>query len=534
MRKVIIGYSEWDNNNQVKTQALHINQCGYDTDKTKRATIVNASRNTPFFLKRVSDDATVFKGNVRNQIADFSLYRTSGEYYLECNGMKSYAFKIAKNRMFDVSAPLAVKFMEMSRQDTFDVGSSTGYGWRDSHQFSFELNALAMMYMSDPAYYNAQPYDVYKIAECEYTELRTQTEPNIIWLLKFGAQRYWDWCVNDGVKLHALIKGQLAYFLYLYPYIQNYVSDDFYTKILNLTTEQWSVTTCNKAWYDVSINHNLFTTQSAIGTAKGACPPGYAIVPNLMMWEVARREGLENAQDYFNAAYNNLVWLVNDVDLSDPASTKGQRMNEYITFHALSYAYEMYPDLCPSGTYEKILSVAKVLISRSNNMWDYTQYASEGDLSGANTTVWVNTESKGSGLCNNPGYVGMTAAYYGMARAIKDETIRRKLKQLAVAHIDHAYGRNPLGRHYCYNAPTEFDGAKLGWIERYQGGAGNLQYCIGMLDGSPKNENFPYNPSGDTGYTEGWVAFNSAWNMALAYMTAENATDGIGIFANQQ
>lgn len=533
-RKIVIGYPEWENENQYTRKSWCINQCGYDVDKTKRATITNMKRNTQFSLVRVADDVVVFKGKVKNQIADFSAFQSAGEYYLKCGGVKSYTFTIGENRMFNISAPLAVKFMEMSRQDTFDVGSSTGFGWRDSHQFSFELNALVMMYMANPDYYNSQPYDVYKVNECEYAELQTQTEPNIIWLMKFGALRYYDWGKNQGVQLHALIKGQLAYFLYLYPHISNYVSEDFYTQIRDFAIEQWSVSSCNKSWFDVSgVDDNLFTTQSAIGTAKGMLPPGYAIVPNLMMWEVAKRDGLEGAQNFFDAAYNNMNWLVNSVDLANPAYTKGQRMSEYITFHSLTYFYEMYPDLCPEGTYEYIVNIAKVLISRSNNLWDYTQFQSQDDLSGATSTVWVNKETKGSGLCNNPGYVGMMNVYYSLARVIKDEVIVKKLKQLAITHLDHAYGRNPLGRHFCYTATEEFDGAKLGWVKRYQGGAGNLQYCIGMLDGSPKEENFPYNPSGDTGYTEGWIAFNSAWNMSLAYLVAENCANGIGIFAKE-
>lgn len=518
----------------VPNTSIYINHCGYDVDKPKRATMPSATDGKIFLVKRFDDDEVTLAGLVEDGIADFSDIEKAGRYYIESGGSQSYEIIVGENRIFDVSAPLAVKFMEMSRQDAFDVGGDTGYAWRDSHQFSFELSALAMMYMSNPSYYEAMARDVYKVDECEYEELRTQTEPNIVWLMKFGAQRYWDWCVNDGIQLHALVKGQLPYFLYLYPHIQQYVSEDFYTKIRDMTVSQWNVGTCNKAWYDVSINHSLFETQSKIGTVKGACPPGYAIVPNLMMWEVAKRDGLENAQNYFDAAYNNLMWLVNDVDLSDPANTKGQRMSEYITFHALTYAYEMYPDLCPAGTYDKILDVAKLLISRSNNMWDYCQYKTAGDLSGADSTRWVNMETSG-GLCNQPGNVaGFMAIAYSLARVIKDEEICKKLRQLAVSHLDHVYGRNPHGRHFCYTATQEFDGAKLGWTERYQGGAGNLTYCVGVLDGSPKEESYPYDPDASTGYTEGWVAFNSAWNMSLAYLCGENAkiTDGIGIFAN--
>lgn len=40
-----------------------------------------------------------------------------------------------------------------------------------------------------------------------------------------------------------------------------------------------------------------------------------------------------------------------------------------------------------------------------------------------------------------------------------------------------------------------------------------------VLDGSPKNAHYPYHPEkGSTGYTEGWVTFNTPFNTSLAYL----------------
>lgn len=531
-KKIIIGYEERTNDNQVADKKWYINQCGYDVDKSKRATFTNGVRGCTFYLKDSTTNKVVFTGIIYNQIADFTKFTTVGEYYLECRGVKSYSFKIAENRILDVSLSNALKFMEMSRQDAFDVGGNTGYGWRDSHQFSFELNSLVIMYMSNPSYYNNLPKNVYKVNECEYTELQNQNEPNIIWLIKFGVTRYYKWATEKNIQLHALIKGQLAYFLYIYPYITDYITREFYEQIRDFTISQWSINSCNKTWYDIGSNyHNLFSTQSLVGGIKGCLPPGYAIVPNLMMYEVLKRDGIDGYQNYLDSAINNLVWLLS-LDLTDSKYTKGQRMNEYIVIHNLTYAYEMYPSLCPSNTYQTILNIAKTFISRSNNIWDYRQYRTKNDLTNNTSSLWVNEETTG-GLCNQPGNVaGFLGVCLMLARVINDNIISNKLKQIGIAHIDHVYGRNPLGRHFCYAATNEFDGAKLGWVKRYQGGFGNLGYCVGVLDGSPKETNYPYNPNGDTGYTEGWVAFNTPWNMSLAYLCAEdkNITDGIGIF----
>lgn len=514
------------------TALWFVNQTGYDTDKSKRATYMGSE--TSFTVNDAETNETIYQGTITNNIADFSQLVTAGEYYLQTASASSYDFKVAVNRIWNVSAEVALDFMAQSRQDAFDVGGNTGYAWRDGHQFSFELNGLVMQYMSNPSYYESLPYDIYKANECEYTELQTQDCPDIIWLMKFAVMRYYDWNVNDGIQLHALIKGQVAYFLYLYPYITDYVDSAWYQTIRDWIITQWSVTTCNKSWYEVTggINHSLFETQSKIGTVKGMLPPAYAIVPNLMMYEVATRDGLSNANNFMTAAENNIAWLVNSVDLTLPANTKGQRMSEYIPFHALTYAYEMYPSHCPSTTYSKIVEVANVLISRSGNLWDYTQYQTAGDLSGASTTVWNNAENQTSGLANNPSYISMMGVYLALARVITDSSIKARLKQLAMAHNDHGFGRNPLGRCYDYKATEDFDDAKLGWVSRYTGGLGHLDNVVGVLDGSPKEANYPFDPSASTGYSEGWVAFNSAWNMGLAYLAGEKQ-NGIGIFAQQ-
>lgn len=527
---------EWENENQSDTKAWYISQIGYDTDKPKKATFTNGIRGTEFTLKKASDDSVVYTGEIKNQMADFSDFTTTGVYYLSCDGINSYTFTIADNRIWNVAALPSLKFMEMARSDTFDVGyAPSSFAFRDSANYSFELNGLVMQYMSNPSYYESLPWNVYKASECEYAELRVQDCPNIIWLMKFAVMRYYDMNVNDSKKLDAFLKGQLAYFLYLYPSIMQYIDSNWYETIRDWAISIWSVSGSDTSWNTSLSDNNLFSVQSTINTTdtKGSCPPGGFVVPNFMMYEVCTRDGLNSANDFLTSAINNLNWLVNDVDLTLPVNTKGQRMSEYIPFHALTYAYEMYPTHCPNNTYSKITEVANVLISRSYNIWDYTQYQTAGDLSGATTTIWNNNQSQTSGLANNPGYVGMMGVYYALARVITDTTIKARLKELAFSHMAHGFGRNPLGRCFDYKATEDFDGAKLGWVSRLSGGYGHLDNVIGVLDGSPKNPSFPYDPSGSTGYTEGWIAFNSAWNMALAYLNGENAsiTDGIGIFA---
>lgn len=519
-----------NNNQDTSTVAIFINQSGYDIGRSKRATVTNAKNGTTFYIKNTSDEI-VYTGIIEFQIADFTEFNVIGEYYLNVGSINSYNFKIDNNYIATISQRPALDFMCQSRQDTFKVGANTGYAWRDSHQFSFELHSLCMQYLSNPSYYNSLEYTIPSIDTCEYTELQTQNEPDIVWLIKFAVTRYYNWYTVESCKPHALIKCQLPYFLYIYPYISSYVTEEFYTQIRDFTLEVWGYSWANKYWYEVNggLDNNLYHTQSKIGTNKGQLPPGYAIVPNLLMYKIAVRDGLSTdiQNKFYNAFYNNCKWLVDSVDLDNPLNTKGQRMSEYITMTGLTYVYEMYPELCPQHTLEKIERVADVIISRSNNMWDFRQYATKGDITGCQTTLWT------VGTMNEVGNVaGLPAICFAIARVISDENKKKRLKEIAMAHIDAVFGRNPFGRHYGYDATTEIEGVDLGWFEKHLSGYGALSECTGRLDASPKERSYPFDPDSDYGYTEGWVAFNSAWNMTLAYLNGENEniTDALDIF----
>ena len=522
------------NQQDTTTKAIFVNQIGYDSDKPKFATATNFKTGSIFYLKKASDNSIVYSGTVNKQKINFTNFtnNTDDEFYLQVDKKVSYAFKVKENLIFETSIPVAMLFMEMSRTDpVLSSATSTGIAWRDSHQFSFEVNSLVMLYMSNPSYYESLPYNVYRCSECEYEELQTQNEPNIIWLIKYAVTKYYKWATEKDIQLHAFIKGQIAYFLYLYPYIKQYVTEEFYNTIRDFTISIWSVETCNKSWYNETVTHNLFTTESVIGTVKGANPPGYSIVPNLMMYEVLKRDGLEGYQDYFDAAYNSCKWIIDSVDFNDPQTTKGQRMNEYITMTSLTYFYEMYTQECPSGLFDKIKQWANIMISRSNNIWDYRQYRTKGDISGSTETTWVNDYTGTGGLGNQPGNVlGFPAICYSIIRIIDDENIKQRLKEMAVAHFDHGYGRNPHSMHFSNKATSQFDGADNDWGKRMNG-VGDLSWVTGVLDGSPKEASYPFDPSADLGYSEGWVAFNTAWNMSLAYLCAENnEINKIGIF----
>ena len=530
--------------------AVLVNQIGYDTGTSMRATVPNAVDGTKFQVVKVSTGEVVYEGTVIGNVADFTAWdESSGDYYITCAGAQSYNFSIGTNLIYRRSVENALKFMAETRADTFEWGRA-GVGWRDSHQFSFELNGLVLQYMANPSLYDNMDYQIYKVDTCEYEELRVQDEPALIWLIQFAAARYYDLGAVEGKKLHMLIKEQLAYYLYIYPEISEYVDKETYEKIRDYTISVWGENACTEQWYGVSgTNHNLYALQTAFGGLKGSQPPGHSIVPNLLMYEVAKRDGLGDdvAQKFFDAAYDNCAYLVSDdFDLNDPFYNKGQRMSEYITIPALAWFLEEYPGRAPSGLKAAISSWATRTIARSDNMWDIrmavSMAAGDGEYSFHNPSLagtkltqdywtgaaYANADKQADYLSggapkNEPGnQAGLQAVTYAAARVLGSGETSRRLQELGVAAIDDLFGRNPSGRAAFYHFTRDFVGGDLGWYMQYKGGNGMLGGHTAVIDANAPEGCYPYNPDAyNTGYTEGWVSYNTAWNASLAYAAAE-------------
>ena len=49
-----------------------------------------------------------------------------------------------------------------------------------------------------------------------------------------------------------------------------------------------------------------------------------------------------------------------------------------------------------------------------------------------------------------------------------------------------------------------------------------MEGSTAVIDGNAPEGCYPYNPSAyNTGYTEGWVNYNAAWNVSIAYLAAD-------------
>ena len=89
------------------------------------------------------------------------------------------------------------------------------------------------------------------------------------------------------------------------------------------------------------------------------------------MYEFAKREQRPDAERYFEAAYRQAAWMIAHLDWNDPLTTKGQRMSEFLTLTGLGHFLRVYPDRAPPGLAAKVEAWAKVVLRRSENLWDF-------------------------------------------------------------------------------------------------------------------------------------------------------------------
>jgi hypothetical protein len=495
-----------------------LNQSGFNAGAPKRFTAPLAPDGTVFRIRPAAGGKALFEGTIKNHIGDFTSFEpgTSGvEYVVSTDSATSVPFGIGDWWLERITYQRAVDFMIDSRHYVGNdrrrcVGS---YGWRDDHHFGWQLHTLVPQWLSHPSAYERMPRQIRYEAPQDpklWGRLQPPAEnaPDIVKLIHWGA----DVIVTQGTT-HELMKSQLAYFLYAWPWLKAYLPAQNYEVVRDTAFEWWTLPKADHGYpYDESPEHNLLALKTRIGSTKGGYPPGFSIQPNLMMHAVAVREGRADAAIYLEAAVRQATWIVDNLDWNDPRTTKGQRMSEFITVTGLVHLLEAHPGSVPSGLRRKLDQWAEVALRRSENLWDFRKLGDEPDNwtpMGDRPTMW-----------NEPGnVVGFPAIAFALIPHLSDRAAAARLEQIAWAHFDALFGRNPAGRHFSYDAPREIEGVEHGWYGFHVGGIGRLEDARFVIDGSPKNQHFPFRPEvGNVGWTEGWIQHNTPFNLSLAYL----------------
>lgn len=501
---------------------VFLNQSGFNTGAPKRFTAPLAEDGTRFDIVPASGGEPVFSGVVERHIGDFTGFEPGDdrEYIVEVGESRSVPFRIGDWLLERITYQPAMDFMIDSRHyvgnDRHVCGGS--YGWRDDHHFAWQLHTLVPQWLSNPDAYRRMPRQITYEAPTDpklwgRLEPPSPDAPDIIKLIHWGA----DIIVTQGTT-HELMKSQLAYFLYAWPWMKEYLPAQNYEVVRDFVFSKWTEPGADQKYpYDESPEHNLLALKTKIGNTKGAYPPGFSIEPNLLMHEVAKREGRKDAQIYLDAAVRQAAWIVENLDWNDPLTTKGQRMSEFLTVTGLAHLLAEHPGKAPAGLRDKLRTWAEVAIRRSDNLWDFRKLGDAPDQwtpMGNQPTMW-----------NEPGnVVGFPAVIFSLLPHIADEKQRQRLEEIAWAHFDAMFGRNPSGRHFSYDAPREIEGVEHGWYSFLPGGIGRLAEARFVLDGSPKNQHYPFHPEvGNVGWTEGWIQHNTPFNLSLAYLARHSS-----------
>ncbi|MGW6604203.1 hypothetical protein [Streptomyces sp. NPDC055036] len=514
-------------------QPVLLNQSGFGLGESKRFTAPRAEDGATFTITDVSGRVR-YRGKVKGNVGDFTGFnpRDTGDFAVAVTAAAgtgtSVPFGIGAYWTDRVSYQRAVEFMAGSRcyfgdytRKTVDPVSDEygardcmkGVAWRDAAQYSREIQSLIDMYLANPSAFDrirvGADYQGLPVALPEGT-------PDMVRLIYWGVELLLQEKVNDPQ-----FKEQLAAFVYAYPQLDTYIPESVYRRASDHLFASWGDADRDRYYWQAFTPHtgNLFQVYTQVGTGKGELAPGHSVWPNLMMHEVAKREGRDDADRYARAAQNQAAWLIDNLDLEDPRVTKGQRQSESVLVTGLVQFAETYPDKAPPGIKRFVRDWARLAVDRSDNLWDFRRYSDDR---------WTIPAFSGSGA-DDPNEVGNVAGFpasaLAAAKLLGHDPLAARLREIATAQVDNIFGRNPTGRHASYDAPSEeagFEGVENGWFSEYYGGAGLLEGVSGVLDGSPKNGHYPFNPEqGNIGHTEGWVAFNTAWNESLAWRAAD-------------
>jgi hypothetical protein len=514
-----------------------VNQSGYNTNGPKRFTAPLSSGDARFVITHSTGHTVLFSGVVNNGIGDFSPFSPAadtGEFVIKVYGAGrdtgvSYPFAIHPFHLETTFYPPALDFMIDDRSVTGTHPSAYGgCPWRDGTYYSFEVPSLILLWQANASFFkqlpvqisyrkdkervlspafkyimDAEGQDALAVARRYYTTIDPpvgRTVPDIVQLIHWGIGFYLLHPVtrdpSDNAanrKLHAQTVEQFAFFLSAYPTLQQYFTPAFYRQAHDFAFSHWD-------------SAGLFRVNRVVGDGKGRECPGHSIFPNLLMYEVAKREGRSDSSLFFQAACRQTRWIIDSLDWNDARTTKGQRMSEHKLLPALVYFLQRYPQQAPPGLQNKIDQWTAVMLRRSNNSWDFRRYDLDSNWSIPSY--------------NEPGNLaGFPACALAAASVTADSSCKAKLEIIAYGAIDALFGRNPLNACSPYHIENGFTRLEKGWPKAFANNTcARLERVRGTLSSSCPTEMYPFRPGTAFRHPEGWTSFNAAWNAGLAYL----------------
>lgn len=532
-----------------------LNQVGYRTSGPKRFTAPLSPDGSHFEIHAKDDSVILHRGVIEGGVGDFSAFRPNdpaARYVVEVRGGslgdgKSGPFMIREDFYQAEFWQSAVDFLIDSRSV---VGTHpSAYGgcpWRDGTHYDAIVPSLVIFYLADSKRVDAMPRqidweaDKARVLSADFKfdaktpgsegvmdavknyyalEAPKSDAPDVVKMIHWGAGFY---LVNpatkdpsgdpDGRRIHTQTVEQIAYVVWAWPTLKQWLPQSFYDKCRDFCFANWKKSLEVDRWWGATtyLKAADIVGKNPMGGLlhpyKGRHAPGHSIVPNLLMHEVAKREKRDDAEVYMNAAVQQTEWIIQNLDWNDPRTTKGQRMSEHRTIPNLVWFLQKYPDKAPRGLKEKITEWAKVAVKRSDNMWDFRRYDLENEWSIPKLNDVGNSLS-------------LPAIATAASWVVDDPALKRRLEEIAVASVDHVFGRSPALAASAAHPENGFPEIERGWPKSHPANVcARLELCRATFCSSAGTEMYPFNPEGGLRHAEGWVNYGACWCISLAYL----------------
>jgi len=529
---------------------IAVNQVGYFTERPKRFTAPLSVDGTTFRIREQGGDAVLHRGTIRDGLGDFTAFEPAdadSRYVIDLEGgdlnpNTSDPFLIRRKLDKEQYWQTAVDFL-------MDVRSVTGahpsaYGgcaFRDGTYYDAIVPALVKFYLADPEFIEAMPRQIDWEADkarvtardfpfdannpCSggvmdavrnYYRLESPKSdaPDVVKLIHWGAGyilmkpngRDPSSGPDQPGRIEPQTVEQVAYVLWGWPALKKWLPQSFYEQCRDFCFKHWKSSLGISPYWDPK-------TYTVIGDwrgknmhpFKGRHAPGHSIAPNLIMHEVALREGRDDADLYLNAAVRQADWVIENLDWSNPLTTKGHRLSEHRTIPNLVWLLQKYPEQAPEGLKAKITHWAEIAVSRADNLWDFRRFSDE---------LWTIPGMNEVGNSLSLPAIALSASW-----VVDDPVLKKELERIAIASIDHVFGRNPM-LHAAPSHPQQgFPEIERGWPRHYKlDVCARLENVRGNIASMPGSGMYPFQPGKDFRHPEGWANYGASWCISLSYL----------------
>lgn len=535
-----------------------VNQIAFNDGAPKRFTVPAGCSSAKFSLHLANVDESLFTGEIKDCVGDFSSWNadaSGGSYVVRVrDGDKvvgeSFPFEVGPRRLqLSLLQPMVDCMIDARSVVGNHPSARKGAAWRDGTYYTHELASLAMLYLAFGDEIAAQPRQIDWLAEkrrvmdpgfnlvptrgdrdilkdvkryYNHFDPPVAEAPDVVKLMHWGVgmtlvrpELFDPDGDGIGLQIHSQLVEQVAYVLALAPRIEKWMPGRILPDARAFVEKHWKevgLWSIPLSWHPSTyIQPDDPRMKGAWGPwmnpYKGRFAPGHSILPNLLMYEVAQRDGMSGADRYLKAASDQARFVIQTHDWEDPRSTKGQRMSEHKTITGLVWLLMNYPDQAPAGLKASLEKWSDVMISRSDNMWDYRRYDMDKHWS--------------IPVFNEPGSLGgFPACALSVSWIVEDPRKKQRLREIGYGALDCLFGRNPMNT-------ASPDQPELGWggmiengwkSDRVKVGFSHIGNVRGALKFSPTTSMFPNNPKGRPGMVGGWTAYNAALNVGISYL----------------